>query len=342
MCDNETNNIIIELILKSCNDKYIIAKLIQKHYLLVWLTNLLEKNDISHKQQDINKEFFWKLVTLFCKIWEKLGNRNIENYHDIDNNIISKSLPLTFLNQIFIIIRIILRKLTENYVLLNDSKQENLQLFERIECISNFFNIIRKTLEHLHEYQKISSRSLNFNTCESYKLNKDDFENFIRIVKSFESDSCFFEFFLIILLSDLKHSLFNPSSSSIWCFFVNYLSKKDTISKVMEAELEKFSLINKILDSIKKNLIIFNLLKANNKISTWIEESEKIEFFSFINLNEFLKNLKNHIKKREEFELINEKYKSVCELLSNEKNSNKRYLIDSNITEIHVKKSKKD
>jgi hypothetical protein len=382
MSDNETKHLIVDLIYRASDSKYILADLIQKHYLLIWLTNLFEEC-ISHKRHqpvhfsfnkqdkqhnNVNVNLFWKAMTIFQKIWTQLGGEE-NGTIEADGDNLPKTPPITFLNQMFVLMRIIIKKLANNYsVLIEPSKQSTYSVENKKEYVGSFFKVISMILKKLNQYQINSSKVLHLKTSLSslYKLSNQDFQHLYQILKIDSTDSIqseavmktkresfySFDFFLIILQSDLKlsncHSLLN--SNSIWIFFMNYISKKKNLDTIMQPKekLKNFLIISKILNLIEVNSVHFGQLENDNDDNSASQiEIEKAQFYTLINLNEFLKNLKSYLSKDDDLTLINQKYINICELffgenLKQSKTRKRNIEIDCDLVKFNIKKLKKN
>jgi len=126
MSDNETKTTILNIVLRTCNSKYALIELIKRHYLLVWLSNSMEGNLANSRNSEVNMEVFYKQIQIFILIWRQLGaNRLIKNGET--EEVVPP--PLTFLNQMLILMKYILDKLILNHDRLNDLKLEVLFYF---------------------------------------------------------------------------------------------------------------------------------------------------------------------------------------------------------------------
>lgn len=93
LSDTELKGLILDLIYRTCSSsRYALIDLIKRHYLLVWLTSVLESSRSSSSSTiDSSKvNLFYKLLLIYNKIWSELGQRKDES---------QPAPPITFLNQ---------------------------------------------------------------------------------------------------------------------------------------------------------------------------------------------------------------------------------------------------
>ena len=121
--DLETKTQILNILLAACRCKYSLVDLIKRHYLLVWMTSVLEKNSTRAVQNEAGVKIFHKLIQIFILIWQQLGSNRIVKASD---GLTEQSLspPLTFLNQMFVLTKLFLEKLISLNSRLNEIKLE--------------------------------------------------------------------------------------------------------------------------------------------------------------------------------------------------------------------------
>ncbi|CAF0751073.1 unnamed protein product [Brachionus calyciflorus] len=135
--DYEVKNLILDLLLRTCETKFNLIDLIKKHYFLIWMTSVLETIVI-----DENKcEHFIKLIKIYSLIWRQLSV------------VKDQKLPLGFLNQMFVLMRVIREKLAEN------EKRFEAMFIESLETkkvLEEFFRINDELIGIMDEYEMMS------------------------------------------------------------------------------------------------------------------------------------------------------------------------------------------
>ncbi len=121
MSDQETKTSILSIVLRTCSCKYALIELIKRHYLLVWLSNSMEGNLSNGKNTEVIMSVFYKQIQIFILIWRQLGANRLIKSGDTEQLLPP---PLTFLNQMFILMKSILDKLLKNHSRLNELKLE--------------------------------------------------------------------------------------------------------------------------------------------------------------------------------------------------------------------------
>lgn len=155
MSDLETKLSILTLIYRTCQCKFALVDLIKRHYLLIWLTNLLESN-LSKSNQQAEISIFYKLIQIYILIWNQLGSNRIVKIDDKEEVV---QPPLTFLNQMFILMKLFLAKLITNHSKINDLKydfkpsksDENSISLGRL-VIKNFFKVKRQLTDNMKNF----------------------------------------------------------------------------------------------------------------------------------------------------------------------------------------------
>ena len=179
MGDLDTKISILNLIYLTCQCKFALIDLIKRHYLLVWLSNILEEClNRSNQQTEVN--IFYKLIQIYILIWHQLGsNRIVKSKNDDDDDSSEQILspPLTFLNQMFILMKIFLVKLMANHSKINELKFEY-KKSESVDhspsnsngislgklVIRNFFKVKRELTESLKSH---NLNLINFDSSDN-------------------------------------------------------------------------------------------------------------------------------------------------------------------------------
>lgn len=121
--DVETKNLILNIVLRACSCKYALIQLVKRHYLLVWLSNSLEGSSCKKGTTEMNLSIFYKLIQIYILVWNQLGvNRVVTDPETNREQVLPP--PLTFLNQMFILMKLFLKKLINNHARLNELKIE--------------------------------------------------------------------------------------------------------------------------------------------------------------------------------------------------------------------------
>jgi hypothetical protein len=192
MSDLDIKLSILSLIYKTSKCKFSLIDLIKRHYLLIWLTNITEQcllnkstnNNNNNQQTDIN--IFYKLIQIYILIWNQLGStRTVKATTNDEQQIVTP--PLTFLNQMFILMKIFLAKLVANHLKImelkfefiseeNNNNHNNSINLGRL-VIRNFFKVKRQIIENLKIYNlnlMISSESSDNLDNELNNLDEKD------------------------------------------------------------------------------------------------------------------------------------------------------------------------
>lgn len=140
MSEMDVRILILNLLLKTCECKFALIDLIKRHYFLIWLTSVLEsQNQMRLNQNDSNMNLFIKVIQIFNLIWSQLGIVTSPDHQ----------VPITFLNQMYILMKNILNKLSLNHkkVTLSLSTSNNHQL-----VLDEFFKVKRELLNSIQKY----------------------------------------------------------------------------------------------------------------------------------------------------------------------------------------------
>ncbi len=176
MSDLDTKLAILNLIHLTCQCKFALIDLIKRHYLLVWLSNILEEClNRSNQQTELN--IFYKLIQIYILIWNQLGsNRIVKSEDDSTEQLLSP--PLTFLNQMFILMKIFLAKLMVNHSKINELKFE----YKSSETVPNSqsssssssdsINLAKLVIRNFFKVKRELTESL-----QSHNLNLINFES---------------------------------------------------------------------------------------------------------------------------------------------------------------------
>jgi hypothetical protein len=142
---------ILNLIFKTCKCKFALIDLVRKHYLLIWLSGILESSQISQSENDLN--IFYRQLQIFNLIWSQLGtnSKSQQNKQTESQNIVP---PITFLNQMYVLMKIFLKKL-------------------------NSLQDIGLQLEYFAESSALTQKSSNLQKKNSFK--KIDLECFFQV-----------------------------------------------------------------------------------------------------------------------------------------------------------------
>ena len=200
MSDLDIKLSILSLIYKTSKCKFSLIDLIKRHYLLIWLTNITEQcllikstNTNNNQQTEIN--ILYKLIQIYILIWNQLGStRTVKatttnDDDDDDDNEQQEQIvtpPLTFLNQMFILMKIFLAKLVANHLKImelkfefiseekNNNNNNSINLGRLV--IRNFFKVKRQIIENLKIYNLnlINSESSDNLDNELNNLNEKD------------------------------------------------------------------------------------------------------------------------------------------------------------------------
>jgi hypothetical protein len=120
--DLETKTLILNTVLRACNCKYALIQLVKRHYLLIWLSNALQGGS-KRNGGEMNLQIFYKLTQIYIVIWSQLGiNRVVTDPETKKEQVLPP--PLTFLNQMFILMKLFLKKLINSHARLNELKIE--------------------------------------------------------------------------------------------------------------------------------------------------------------------------------------------------------------------------
>jgi hypothetical protein len=104
LSDAETRHLILDLLLRVCqSSKYALIDLIKKQFLLVWMTSVVQCVQQGKQLNQTEISLFFKLLKIYNAIWLQLGKSDA-----------SSPPPITFLNQMYILVRLFLLKLAEN------------------------------------------------------------------------------------------------------------------------------------------------------------------------------------------------------------------------------------
>ena len=172
---------ILNLIFKTCKCKFALIDLIRKHYLLIWMSGVLESSHISQNENDLN--IFYKLLQIFNLIWSQLGNNSgPRDQKQLDAR--NTTPPITFLNQMYALMNIFVKKLT------------SLQAIEhQLEYITEN-SMVQKATSHIQNKNSIKINDLEcfflvknqlVQTIKKFEFNLVQFENEENLNKQFES-----------------------------------------------------------------------------------------------------------------------------------------------------------
>ena len=113
--DHDTKLLILNLLHRTCHCKYALVELIKRHYLLLWLTSVLESLNASlNVQQSLKNsafELYNKMLKIYNLIWQQLSNKLASEN--------KAQLPITFLNQMHILTKVFHEKLIFYYKKIN-------------------------------------------------------------------------------------------------------------------------------------------------------------------------------------------------------------------------------
>lgn len=102
LSDLELKHLIVNLLLRACeSSKYALIDLVKKHYFLIWITSVV--NSIKPNN---DAALFYKFIRLFNLIWRQLGATSAKRD--------APAAPITFLNQMYVLAKVFLKKLVEN------------------------------------------------------------------------------------------------------------------------------------------------------------------------------------------------------------------------------------
>ena len=200
---------ILHLIYKTCKCKFALIDLVRKHYLLVWMSGVLEASQISQTDNDMN--IFFKLLQIFNLIWLQLGNAKSQQEDHAP--------PITFLNQMYVLMKIFLKKLTslqalELKVETVTSPSSELKIASKKQEIETFFGVKNQLVD--------AFKAFDFNLVQ-FEFGENLDKQFKDVLTaSCESESQV-EFSQLVGLIEAKKRKFSDLSESS---SVNTLNKK--------------------------------------------------------------------------------------------------------------------
>lgn len=184
MSDLELKTLILNLLLRTCECKFALIDLVRKHYFLIWMTSVLESNHFKHStslSNESNVNLFIGLIKIYNLIWKQLGKSEI--------------VPLTFLNQMYILMKLFLEKMTLNskYVMdmLNQRKEK--------DNIDIFFVVNKELIDSLNKYE-----------FAFVKFEKDNLAHELKNrLENFDQEEFNFNQFIDLINNSLENSLNN-------------------------------------------------------------------------------------------------------------------------------------
>jgi hypothetical protein len=178
MSEMDVKILILNLLLKTCECKFALIDLIKRHYFLIWLTGVLVTlNQMRLNQNDSNFNLLFKMIQIFNLIWKQLGVVSSPDHQ----------VPITFLNQMYILMKNILNKLSLNHKKLSTSTSNNNQL-----VLDDFFKVKTQLVNSIQKYDfnliKHNEKSLeNLNKKLDDLMIEIESVDFDRIIKTIRS-----------------------------------------------------------------------------------------------------------------------------------------------------------
>lgn len=136
--DFELKNLILDLLIKTCESKYALIDLIKKQFFIIWLSSVLNSLVVDETKIDL----FLKMIKMYNLIWSQLsiGKRD-------------DRLPIGFLNQMMTFGKSIKCKLSESKVRFeNLFKMESGDNEQKI-LLENFFKNSDNVVSEIGKYQ---------------------------------------------------------------------------------------------------------------------------------------------------------------------------------------------
>jgi hypothetical protein len=138
MSELDVKILILNLLFKTCECKFALIDLIKRHYFLIWLTSVLENlNQMRLNQNDSNFNLFFKMIQIFNLIWTQLGVVSSPDHQ----------VPITFLNQMYVLMKSILNKLSLNHKKVSLTANNNHQI-----VLDEFFKVKTQLLNSIQKY----------------------------------------------------------------------------------------------------------------------------------------------------------------------------------------------
>lgn len=138
MSDFELKNLILDLLMKTCESKYALIDLIKKHFFIIWLSSVINTLVVDETKIFV----FVKMLKIYNMIWMQLG------YGKKDER-----LPMGFLNQMLTLGKVVKAKLCTSEVKFEDLfKLEKCQ-DETREVLEKFFNTFDCVVQEIEKYE---------------------------------------------------------------------------------------------------------------------------------------------------------------------------------------------
>jgi hypothetical protein len=125
LSDHELKSLILKVIYQTCACKYALVDLIKRHYILIWLSSVLESLNngvvVSGQVTDSAVVLFHRMMQIYIRIWSELSSTaavaKTEGVSDEKSQSGESSTtpkqgpPLTFLNQMYMLTKALLSKM---------------------------------------------------------------------------------------------------------------------------------------------------------------------------------------------------------------------------------------
>lgn len=321
--DYETKLSILELIKSTCYIKYALIDLIKRHYLIIWLTNTLikqqEDEQIFHLQQRQDKQrknysntqnLFYKLCEIYLLIWHQLDVENNEINENKMNQESEKEVksndfkpPILFLTQMFTLMRIFIKIFNTMVLNINqdddlathdsnielnydaDDENFNLKLYQ-ICFFKKFFLLINKLLGYFNNNSSFST---------SFKLNEFDFNSLFKLINVSKYLYVIkIEYFKLIINSFDEHVLISNKKFLFdnFKFILNIISNRNLIQMINlnQNATNLFAYLSNMLEFTLNNTVMDD--NSNNHVDN--DDNDDYNYFYYqiyISITDFFANL---------------------------------------------------
>ena len=317
LSDAELKAGILKLIERTCKNKYSLIELVKKHSLLIWLTDIIEKDRHS---QSPSLGLFCQKVKIFLQVWRTLkpklneqDEKETQENEDEDDEpkesskTSNSTQTWTFLNQMFILSKIMLQILSKNSkkVVQLDADEAKAARSDKMEVdepdtsghVRGRRLVIKKFLTSLHEIvedlKQLSQKNLDSLTKTPsvnnilFNFRDADFKC-LSLINQDHDHLYKNELFLILIGNGFTSNLSPETSVANWTFLMNYIGSGDLFKSLLSPENQDY-VLNRLWTTVESCLTNIDLTTdSTDQLTIYIKQAR---LMSVTNLCEFFENL---------------------------------------------------